>query len=399
MAARGRERFMPGPLAGLRVLELARILAGPWAGQLLADLGADVIKVERAGSGDDTRAWGPPFVEAADGSHLSAAYFHCTNRGKRSVEADFTTPEGQRIVKKLVARSDVLIENFKVGGLKKFGLDYASLKADNPRLIYCSVTGFGQDGPSAPRAGYDLMAQGIGGIMGMTGEPDGPPMRVGVPTADVFSGVYSAVGILAALARREKTGKGGYVDCALVDSTVGTLAFQALNYLVSGDIPKRIGNAHPNLVPYQEFPVADGAVIIATGNDAQFVKLCGLLGDPKLAEVPAYKDNKGRLAHRAELVGKLCALTSRMKREEILDKLEAAGIPAGPINNLQQVFTDPQVVHRGMQLTLKNPAAKGGTSPGIRTPIVLDGAPMASDRPAPRLGEHTKEVLKEIGEG
>ena len=350
-------------------------------------------------SGDDTRAWGPPFVEAADGGHLSAAYFHCTNRGKRSVEADFTTPEGQRIVKKLVARSDVLIENFKVGGLKKFGLDYASLAADNPRLIYCSVTGFGQTGPSAPRAGYDLMAQGIGGIMGMTGEPDGPPMRVGVPTADVFSGVYSAVGILAALARRENTGKGGYVDCALVNSTVGTLAFQALNYLVSGEIPKRIGNAHPNLVPYQEFPVADGRVIIATGNDAQFVKLCGILGDPQLAEVEAYKDNKGRLAHRAELVGKLCALTSRMKREEILDKLEAAGIPAGPINDLQQVFADPQVIHRGMQLTLKNPAAKGGTSPGIRTPIVLDGAPMASDRPAPRLGEHTKEILKEIGEG
>jgi crotonobetainyl-CoA:carnitine CoA-transferase CaiB-like acyl-CoA transferase len=399
MAARGRERFMPGPLAGLRVLELARILAGPWAGQLLADLGADVIKVERAGSGDDTRAWGPPFVEAADGGHLSAAYFHCTNRGKRSVEADFTTPEGQRIVKKLVARSDVLIENFKVGGLKKFGLDYASLAVDNPRLIYCSVTGFGQTGPSAPRAGYDLMAQGIGGIMGMTGEPDGPPMRVGVPTADVFSGVYSAVGILAALARREKTGKGGYVDCALVDSTVGTLAFQALNYLVSGEIPKRIGNAHPNLVPYQEFPVADGRVIIATGNDAQFVKLCGILGDAQLAEVPAYKDNKGRLAHRAELVGKLCELTSRMKREEILDKLEAAGIPAGPINDLQQVFADPQVIHRGMRLDLKNPAAKGGTSPGIRTPIVLDGAPMASDRPAPRLGEHTKEILKEIGEG
>ncbi|HTC05121.1 MAG TPA: CaiB/BaiF CoA-transferase family protein, partial [Xanthobacteraceae bacterium] len=336
---------------------------------------------------------------AADGGHLSAAYFHCTNRGKRSVEADFTTPEGQRIVKKLVARSDVLIENFKVGGLKKFGLDYANLEADNPRLIYCSVTGFGQTGPSAPRAGYDLMAQGIGGIMGMTGTPDGPPMRVGVPTADVFSGVYSAVGILAALARREKTGKGGYVDCALVDSTVGTLAFQALNYLVSGEIPVRIGNAHPNLVPYQEFPVADGRVIIATGNDAQFVKLCGILGDPRLAEVKAYKDNKGRLAHRAELVGKLCALTARMKREEILDKLEAAGIPAGPINDLQQVFADPQVIHRGMRLELKNPAAKGGTSPGIRTPIVLDGTPMASDRPAPRLGEHTKEILKEIGEG
>jgi crotonobetainyl-CoA:carnitine CoA-transferase CaiB-like acyl-CoA transferase len=389
---------MPGPLAGLRVVELARILAGPWAGQILADLGADVIKVERKGAGDDTRAWGPPFVEAADGGNLSAAYFHCTNRGKRSIELDFDTADGQRIVKKLIARSDVLIENFKVGGLKKFGLDYASLAPDYPRLVYCSVTGFGQTGPSAPRAGYDLMAQGIGGIMAMTGTPDGPPLRVGVPIADVFSGVYSAVGILAAVVRREQTGRGGYVDTALVDSTVGTLAFQALNYLVSGQVPKRIGNAHPNLVPYQEFPVADGRVIIATGNDAQFIKLCGILGAPQLAEVPAYQDNKGRLAHRAELVGKLTELTSKFKRQELLDKLEAATIPAGPINELDQVFADPQVVHRGMKLDLKNPAAKGGTSPGIRTPIVLDGAPMASDRPAPRLGEHTAEILREIGE-
>jgi len=388
----------PGPLAGLRVLELARILAGPWAGQILADLGADVIKVERAGTGDDTRAWGPPFVEAADGGHLSAAYFHCTNRGKRSIELDFTTAEGQRLVKKLAARSDVLIENFKVGGLVKFGLDYKSLAALNPRLIYASVTGFGQTGPSAARAGYDLMAQGIGGIMDMTGAPDGPPMRVGVPTADVFSGVYAAVGILAALRRRETTGSGGYVDCALVDSTVGTLTFQALNYLVSGEVPKRIGNAHPNLVPYQEFPVADGRVIIATGNDTQFIKLCGILGAPQLAEVEAYKDNKGRLAHRAELVGKLTELTMRFKREDILQKLEAAGIPAGPINDLQQVFTDPQVVHRGMQIELKSEAAKGGKIPGVRTPIVLDGAPMASERPSPRLGEHTAEILREIGE-
>src|SRR5277367_330183 len=386
------------PLAGVRVLERARILAGPWAGQLLADLGADVIKVERAGTGDDTRAWGPPFVEAADGGHLSAAYFHCTNRGKRSIELDFTTAEGQRLVKKLAGRSDVLIENFKVGGLVKFGLDYNSLAALNPRLIYASVTGFGQTGPSAARAGYDLMAQGIGGIMDMTGAPDGPPMRVGIPTADVFSGVYATVGILAALKRRETTGKGGYVDCALVDSTVGTLTFQALNYLVSGEVPKRIGNAHPNLVPYQEFPVADGRVIIATGNDAQFVKLCGILGAPELAAMPAYQDNKSRLAHRAELVGKLTALTKQMKREELLDKLEAAGIPGGPINNLEQVFTDPQVVHRGMKLELKSDAAKGGVIPGLRSPVTLDGVAMASDRPAPRLGEHTDEILREIGE-
>jgi crotonobetainyl-CoA:carnitine CoA-transferase CaiB-like acyl-CoA transferase len=381
------------------VLELARILAGPWAGQLLADLGADVIKVERTGSGDDTRAWGPPFVSGADGGHLDAAYFHCTNRGKRSIEADFTHPDGQRIVKKLAARSDVLIENFKVGGLVKFGLDYKSLQPANPRLIYCSVTGFGQTGPSAARAGYDLMAQGIGGIMGMTGTPDGPPMRVGVPVGDIFSGVYATIGILAALARREKTGRGGYVDAALVDSIVGTLAFQALNYLVSGEVPKRIGNSHPNLVPYQEFPVADGRIIIATGNDAQFVKLCGILGVPELAEAEAYKDNKGRVTHRAELVGKLCALTARMKRQELLDKLEAAGIPAGPINDLQQVFADPQVIHRGMRLELKSPEAKGGIVPGVRTPIVLDGEPVASQRPSPRLGEHTAEILREIGEG
>jgi crotonobetainyl-CoA:carnitine CoA-transferase CaiB-like acyl-CoA transferase len=390
---------MPGPLAGVRVLELARILAGPWAGQILADLGADVIKVERKGSGDDTRAWGPPFVAGAAGDHLSAAYFHCTNRGKRSIEVAFDSAEGQRIVKKLAARSDVLIENFKVGGLKKFGLDYASLAATMPRLVYCSVTGFGQTGPSASRAGYDLMAQGIGGIMAMTGAPDGPPMRVGVPIADIFSGVYAAVGILAALVRRQNTGQGGYVDAALVDSTVGTLAFQALNYLVSGEVPKRIGNAHPNLVPYQEFPVADGRIIIATGNDAQFIKLCGILGAPELAQAPAYKDNKGRLGHRAELVGKLTALTAQHKREALLEKLEAAGIPAGPINDLDQVFADPQVVHRGMKLALKSAAAKGGVIPGIRTPIVLDGAPMASDRPSPRLGEHNAEILREIGEG
>jgi crotonobetainyl-CoA:carnitine CoA-transferase CaiB-like acyl-CoA transferase len=389
---------MPGPLAGLRVLELARILAGPWAGQLLADLGADVIKVEREGAGDDTRAWGPPFVPAADGGNLGAAYFHSANRGKRSIELDFAGAKGQRIVKKLAARSDILIENFKVGGLAKFGLDYKSLAPDNPRLIYCSVTGFGQTGPAAARAGYDLMAQGIGGMMGLTGTADGEPMRVGVAVSDIFSGIYSVVGILAALARREKTGKGGYVDTALVDSTVGVLSFQALNYFVTGELPKRIGNTHPNLVPYQAFPVADGLIIIATGNDGQFIKLCGILGEPQIAEVPEYKDNKGRLAHRAELVGKLSSLTSKLKRDDLLDKLESAGIPAGPINDLGQVFADPQVVHRGMKLALKSDAAEGGTIPGIRTPIMLDQTPMASERPAPRLGEHTAEILREIGE-
>ncbi len=388
-----------GPLAGLRVLELARILAGPWAGQILADLGADVIKVERKGVGDDTRGWGPPFVPAADGGHLGAAYFHGTNRGKRSIELDFDSEEGRRIVKKLAAGSDVVLENFKVGTLAKFGLDYDSLSRENPRLVYCSVTGFGQNGPYAARAGYDLMAQGMGGIMDLTGDADGEPMRVGVPVSDLFTGVYAAVGILAALARREKTGRGGYVDTALVDSTVGMLANQALNYLVSGKVPHRIGNAHPNIVPYQVFPVADGEIIIASANDSQFVKVCGVLGVPELAKNPAYRDNKGRLAHRAELIERLCALTAKFPRAELLQRLEDVGVPAGPINDLGQVFSDPQVIHRGMRLELKSAATRDGKIPGVRTPIVLDGAPMASDRPSPRLGEHTEEILREIGEG
>jgi crotonobetainyl-CoA:carnitine CoA-transferase CaiB-like acyl-CoA transferase len=389
---------MPGPLAGLRVLELARILAGPWAGQILADLGADVIKVERKGAGDDTRGWGPPFVAAADGGHLGAAYFHATNRGKRSIELDFESQEGRRIVRKLAARSDVLIENFKVGGLAKFGLDYASLAPDNPRLIYCSVTGFGQTGPYAPRPGYDLMAQGMGGIMGITGNPDGEPMRAGVPVSDIFTGVYSAVGILAALAQRKKTGRGGYVDTALVDTTVGILSNQALNYLVSGKVPQRMGNAHPNITPYQVFPVADGHIIIASGNDGQFAKLCAVLGEPDLAKDEKFIDNKSRLAHRAELIGHLCKLTAQLPRDALLEKLEAVGVPAGPINDLAQVFSDPQVVDRGMQIERPSAAAAGGKIPGVRTPITLDGAPMAAERPSPRLGEHTDEILREIGE-
>jgi crotonobetainyl-CoA:carnitine CoA-transferase CaiB-like acyl-CoA transferase len=390
---------MAKPLAGLRVLELARILAGPWAGQLLADLGADVIKVERKGVGDDTRAWGPPFVEGVDGKPIGSAYYHSANRGKRSIEVDFESEDGKRLVKKLAARSDILIENFKVGGLAKFGLDYKSLAPDCPRLIYCSVTGFGQDGPYAKRAGYDLMAQGMGGIMDLTGMPDGEPTRIGIPVSDIFTGVYSVVGILSALHQREQTGKGAHIDTALVDSTVGVLSNQALNYLVSGKIPKRLGNAHANIVPYQVFPTADGHVIIASGNDAQYAKLCKVLDAPELIDDPAYKDNVGRLKHRDELVGKIAAITSRMKRDDLLDKLEAVQVPAGPINNVEQAFSDAQVVHRGMRLDLPSSDAKNGTIPSVRTPVVIDGWKAAAEHPAPMLGEHTAEILKEIGEG
>src|SRR5204862_131660 len=278
--------------------------------------------VERKGAGDDTRAWGPPFVPAADGGHLDSAYFHGTNRGKRSIELDFEVPEGQRTVRKLAARSDILIENFKVGGLKKFGLDYASLAQECPRRIYCSVTGFGQTGPYAARAGYDLMAQGMGGFMSLTGTADGEPTRAGVPVSDIFTGVYAVVGVLAALAQREKTGRGTLIDAALVDSTVGVLANQALNYLVGGEVPRRIGNSHPNIVPYQVFPVADGHIIIATGNDSQFGKLCGVLGEPGLPAQPAYRDNTARLANRATLVAHLATLTSKRAGADLLNALE-----------------------------------------------------------------------------
>ena len=390
---------MPAPLSGLRVLELARILAGPWAGQVLADLGADVIKVERRGAGDDTRGWGPPFMPAADGGHLDAAYYHATNRGKRSVELDFETDEGKRIVRKLAARSDILIENFKVGGLAKFGLDYKSLAPDNPRLIYCSVTGFGQDGPYAPRAGYDLLVQGMGGIMDITGLPEGEPTRIGIPVADIFTGVYSVIGILSALAQREKTGRGCLVDTALLDTQVGVLANQGLSYLATGVAPKRIGNAHPVVVPYQVFPVTDGHIIIACGNDGQFAKLCAVLGDPAMAQDALYKTNTDRVVNRTTLIPRITALTMRSAKADIIARLEAVQVPAGPINTLADVFADPQVIAREMRIERPSAAAKDGKIPGIRTPIKIDGVAAAAERASPRLGEHTAEVLREIGEG
>ena len=389
---------MPGPLAGLRVLELARILAGPWAGQILADLGADVVKVERPGAGDDTRGWGPPFVEGADGTQMSAAYYHSCNRGKRSVAVDFETEDGRRIVRKLAARSDIVIENFKTGGLAKFGLDYNSLVKEKPDIIYCSVTGFGQDGPYAHRAGYDLLVQGMGGIMDLTGLPDGEPMRGGVAFADVFTGTYSALAITAALKEREHTGKGSYIDMALLDTMVGVLANQGTYYLVSGKAPVRMGNAHASVVPYQTFPTTDGWMLIACGNDSQFVKMMQILGDPAMAQDERYKTNAGRVVNRETLIPRLFELTKKLSKAELAEQFEAAGVPAGPINTLHEVFHDPQVVARDMRVDLPHPDAKGGSIPGVRTPITINGRRAAADRAPPKVGEHTEEVLREIGE-
>ncbi|MDX7950069.1 CaiB/BaiF CoA-transferase family protein [Lichenihabitans sp. Uapishka_5] len=383
----------PKPLAGLKVLELARILAGPWIGQVLADLGADVVKVERPDQGDDTRSWGPPFVAGRDGNHLSAAYFHAANRGKRSVAMDFETSEGRETVRGLARHADVVIENFKVGGLRKYGLDHASLAALNPRLVTCSVTGFGQNGPYAARAGYDFMIQGMGGLMDLTGVPDGEPQKVGVAFADIFTGVYGTIGILAALRRRDATGQGGHVDMALLDTQVGVLANQAMNYLVSGRAPTRMGNAHPNIVPYQIFPVSDGHVIVAVGNDGQFGRFCGMLGRPDLAADPRFASNPLRVANRSTLVPLLTGLTITHSRDGLLAALEREGVPCGPINSVADVFADPQVVARGLRVDLPAPEAEAGTIPGVASPIVLDGIRMVAPTPSPRLGADTTAVL------
>jgi crotonobetainyl-CoA:carnitine CoA-transferase CaiB-like acyl-CoA transferase len=381
------------PLSGIRVLELARILAGPWCGQLLADLGADVVKVERAGAGDDTRQWGPPFVPGAKGENLGAAYFHSANRGKRCIEADFESDEGRALVRRLAAHADVLIENFKVGGLKKYGLDFDTLRKVNPRLVYCSITGFGQDGPYAPRAGYDFLVQGMGGAMSLTGQSDGPPNKVGFAIADIFCGLYAANAIQAALLRRQETGEGAFIDCSLLDAQVAVLGYQAINYFVSGVPPRRMGNGHPNLVPYDVFPVADGDVILATGNDGQFRKLCDILGAGEIGADPDYATMKDRAKNRVALTAKLSAATRRHRRADLLPKLDAAAVPAGPINTVADVFEDPQVMHRGMRIDVDNPLAAGGTTPGLRAAIVIDGAPAASPRPAPALGQHTQDIL------
>ncbi|RBO53650.1 CoA transferase [Rhodovulum sp. BSW8] len=374
---------MAAPLSGLKVVELARILAGPWAGQILADLGAEVIKVE-APEGDDTRRWGPPFVTRDDGAR-EAAYFHACNRGKRSVAADFRTPEGQALVRALVAEADIVIENFKVGGLAKYGLDYAGLSAINPRLIYCSITGFGQDGPYAHRAGYDYIIQGMSGLMSITGEVDGQPQRVGVAVADVFTGIYAATAILAAVHQRAETGQGQQIDMALFDVATAITANQAMNYLTTGTPPGRMGNTHPNLAPYQVFDCADGHAIVAVGNDAQFGRLCDLLNLPELAEDPRFATNADRVAHREALTAALTEATRARTKADLLAACEARGVPAGPINRMDEVFADPQIRHRG--LVVENDGL-----PGVRTPIRFSEAELTLDRPAPRLDQDGPEI-------
>ncbi|CCB63538.1 MULTISPECIES: CaiB/BaiF CoA-transferase family protein [unclassified Hyphomicrobium] len=386
----------PKPLAGLRVLELARVLAGPWAGQTLADLGASVIKVERPDGGDDTRAWGPPFIADDDGAG-SAAYFHATNRGKRSIALDYDSPAGRETAVALAKQADVIIENFKVGGLAKYGLDYPAIKAINPGVIYCSITGFGQTGPYAPRAGYDFIVQGMGGIMDLTGAPDGEPQKIGVAFADIFTGIYGTIGILAALNRRNATGEGAHVDMALLDTQVSVLANQAMNYLASGTPPRRLGNAHPNIVPYQVFETADGPIIIAAGNDGQFARVCDLLGLKGLAADERFKTNARRVANRAELIPLLAVEIAKRTASDLLAALETAGVPAGPVNRLDQVFADPQVVARGLRQDLARPGA--APVPTVRSPIVIDGIPCAATTASPKLGADTDAVLERLQAG
>ncbi len=385
------------PLAGIRVIELARILAAPWAGQVLADLGADVIKVEQPGRGDDTRHWGPPFVEGSERNGQSdnpdAAYFHACNRGKRSIAVDIATPQGQETIRRLAASADVLIENFKVGGLAKYGLDEASLRGRNPRLIYCSITGFGQTGPYANRPGYDILIQAMSGIMALTGEADGEPMKIGVAFADIFTGLYAVIAIQAALATRERAGRGAFIDMALLDAMVAVLANQGMNYLVTGRDPPRLGNAHPNVVPYEVFPVTDGHIIIAVGNDRQFGDFCRLLGLDELAGDARFATNADRVENREALVPDLKAATAKWTAAGLLAALESGGVPAGPINTLAAIFADPQIAARQMVIER---SADGVTVPGLRTPIMMDGRAMASDRPAPRLGQHSDEILAEL---
>lgn len=386
-------------LEGVRVLDLSRILAGPWCTQVLADFGADVIKVERPGVGDDTRGWGPPYLKDGQGNDTAeSAYYLCANRGKRSLAIDFTTTEGQALIHALVGRCDVLVENYKVGGLAKYGLDAASLLAINPKLVYCSITGYGQDGPYAQRAGYDAAIQAIGGLMSVTGEPDGAPgagpQKVGVAATDLMTGMYAATAILAALRHAERTGRGQQIDLALLDTQVAWLANQASNYLVGGLVPDRQGTAHPNIVPYQVMPAADGYFMLAVGNDAQFARFCEVIGEAQLAVDPRYATNRARVAHRAELVPHLQQRLRTRPAAEWLAALEAAVVPANSVNRIDQVFDDPQVQARGLRIDV--PHATGGTVAMVRNPLKFSATPLQYTQAAPLLGQHTTQVLGEV---
>ena len=388
---------MPGPLSHIRVLDLSRVLAGPWAAQNLADLGAEVIKIERPGTGDDTRGWGPPWMKDGAGKDTSeAAYFLSVNRNKKSVTLDISKPEGQKIAHELAMKSQVLIENYKVGNLKRYGLDYASLKQGNPGLIYCSITGFGQDGPYAPRPGYDFIFQGMGGLMSITGERDGQPgagpQKVGIAVTDVLTGMYASVAILAAITHRERTGQGQYIDAALLDTMVAFNASQICSFLASGTIPARWGNAHPQVVPYEVFPTSDGHIILAVGNDSQFVSFCQAAGSAGLAQEARFKTNSQRIIHRDALIPLIAAIMRARTKREWIETLEAANVPCGPINNMKEVFEDPQVRHRKLRVDIPHPL--GGTAPVVASPLRLSETPVEYRLAPPMLGQHNEDVLK-----
>ena len=383
------------PLDGVRVLDLSRILAGPWATQVLADFGADVIKVEHPQGGDDTRSWGPPWLgDAAGEPTAESAYYLGANRGKRSIAIDFSQARGQALIRELCRHCDVLVENYKVGGLARYGLDFTRLQQVNPKLVYCSITGFGQDGPYAQRAGYDAAIQAIGGLMSITGEADGAPQKVGVAVADLMAGMYAVAAILAALRHAERTGEGQHIDLALLDTQVAGLANQAMNFLVGGQVPQRRGSAHPNIVPYQVMASADGHFMLAVGNDGQFARLCTVLGEPELARQPRYASNAARVAHRAELVAHLQQLLATRPSADWLAALEQATVPCAPVNRIDQVFADPQVQARGLRIEL--PHGQAGQVPGVANPVRFSATPVRYSHAAPGLGEHTRSVLKEL---
>jgi crotonobetainyl-CoA:carnitine CoA-transferase CaiB-like acyl-CoA transferase len=394
--AKSTNSSIPGPLAGLKILDLSRILAGPTCTQLLGDMGADVIKIEKPGGGDDTRKWGPPYVEGVNGNSTSeSAYYLSSNRNKRSVAIDIASKQGAVLVKKLAAKCDVMIENFKQGGLAKYGLSYADLKDELPGLVYCSITGFGQTGPNAHRAGYDLLAQGFGGIMSLTGEPDGEPMKVGVGIADVMTGMYASTAILAALRHRDATGEGQFIDLALVDTQLSWMVNEGVNYLLSGDEPIRRGNQHPNIVPYQVFEVSDGHILVAVGNDGQFERFCAVLGVSELAKDPDYATNPQRLANREALLEIISAKLKPFGKDDVLFKMEQQGIPGGPINTIAEAFSSSQTKAREMLITMPYKHAASGSVELIGNPIKFSKTPISYNRPPPVCGEHTDEVLAE----